>query len=101
MTLLSDAARARALAQLPGWTLTEDGKAIRRTFRFPDFRSAFAAMTRLAFEAEALNHHPDWTNVYNRLEVQLSTHDAGGLTEKDIALAQAFDDHCLPPGAER
>lgn len=98
MTQLSDA--DRALAQLPGWTLTEDGKALRRTFHFPDFRSAFAAMTRLAFEAEAMNHHPDWTNVYNRLEVQLSTHDAGGLTEKDIALAQAFDAHCLRPGAD-
>ena len=74
-----------------GWTLSEDGKAITKTFRFRGFRDAMAWMTRAGFEAEHLNHHPEWSNVYNRVEVRLATHDTGGLTEKDIDLAQRME----------
>ena len=96
MPLLSDEARSAALAELPAWTLEADGTVISRRFTFPDFTSALAAMVRVGFEAEALGHHPDWANSYNRLEVRLTTHDAGGLTEKDLALARAFDRLCTP-----
>lgn len=96
MPLLSDEARSAALAELPAWTLEGNGTVISRRFTFPDFPSALAAMIRVGFEAEALGHHPDWANSYNRLEVRLTTHDAGGLTEKDLALAQAFDRLCIP-----
>jgi len=96
MPLLSDEARSSALAELPAWTLEGDGTVIRRRFTFPDFPSAMAAMVRVAFEAEALGHHPDWANSYNRLEVRLTTHDAGGLTEKDLALAKVFEALCAP-----
>ena len=74
-----------------GWVLSDDGKAISKIFRFRGFRDAMAWMTRAAFEAEHLNHHPEWSNVYNRVEVRLTTHDTGGLTEKDIALAQRME----------
>ena len=74
-----------------GWTLEEGGKAILRSYRFGSFREAMAFMLRAAFEAEAANHHPEWSNVYNRVEVRLTTHDAGGLTERDLALAAAMD----------
>ncbi len=74
-----------------GWVLSPDTKAISKTFRFRGFRDAIAWMTRVAFEAEHLNHHPDWSNVYNRVEVRLTTHDAGGLTAKDIDLAQRME----------
>ena len=74
-----------------GWSLSEDGKAISKTFRFRNFRDAMAWMTRAAFEAEAADHHPEWRNVYNRVEVRLTTHDTGGLTAKDIALAEAME----------
>lgn len=74
-----------------GWTLTEDGKGIAKTFRFSTFREAMAWMMRAAFEAEAMNHHPEWRNVYNRVEVLLTTHDTGGLSDKDIALAERFE----------
>jgi len=70
-----------------GWELSADGKAISKTFRFRGFRDAMAWMARAAFEAEHLNHHPEWSNVYNRVEVRLTTHDTGGLTAKDIDLA--------------
>ena len=73
------------------WTLDEDGKAIRKTFKFRNFREAMVWMLRAAFEAEAADHHPEWSNVYNRVEVRLTTHDAGGLTEKDIALAERME----------
>jgi 4a-hydroxytetrahydrobiopterin dehydratase len=96
MTLLSPEALSSALAELPAWSLEAEGTVLARTFRFPDFPSALAAMTRVAFEAEALGHHPDWANSYNRLEVRLTTHDAGGLTEKDLTLARAFDRLCAP-----
>ena len=74
-----------------GWQLSDDGKAISKTFRFRGFRDAMAWMMRAAFEAEHLNHHPEWSNVYNRVEVRLTTHDTGGLTEKDIDLAQRME----------
>ncbi|MEM7176397.1 MAG: 4a-hydroxytetrahydrobiopterin dehydratase [Pseudomonadota bacterium] len=74
-----------------GWDNAQNGKAIAKTFRFRNFRDAMAWMTRVAFEAEAANHHPEWFNVYNRVDVVLTTHDTGGLTEKDIALATRMD----------
>jgi 4a-hydroxytetrahydrobiopterin dehydratase len=78
-----------ALASLEGWTL--DGDALVKTFEFHSFREALSYMVRVGFEAEALNHHPEWTNVYNRVVVRLSTHDAGGkVTDKDVELAKKF-----------
>ena len=74
-----------------GWTVESDGKAIGKTFRFSDFRSAMAWMVRAGFEAEDLDHHPEWRNVYNRVEVRLTTHDTGGLTAKDIDLAHRME----------
>jgi 4a-hydroxytetrahydrobiopterin dehydratase len=79
---------AAALAQLPGWSAVEGGRdAIRRTFRFKDFNAAFGFMARVALMAEKLDHHPEWFNVYNRVEVTLATHDADGVTELDVRLA--------------
>ena len=76
-----------ALAGLPGWTLKRD--ALAKTFKFESFREAMGFMVRAGFEAEAMNHHPDWTNVYNRVVIRLNTHDAGGkVTAKDVELAQ-------------
>lgn len=80
-----------ALKPLNGWALTEDATAITKRFTFANFPEAFAFMTKIAFVAEGMNHHPDWTNVYNRVDVRLSTHDAGGLTQRDFDLAQAMD----------
>ena len=74
-----------------GWEASADGKAIEKVFKFKGFPAAMAWMVRAAFEAEAMNHHPEWRNVYNRVEVRLTTHDAGGLTEKDLALAATLD----------
>jgi len=88
---LDDAALAAALAALPGWRV-EDGK-LRKQFRFPDFAAAIAFMVRVAFEAERLDHHPNWSNVYDRVEVTLWTHDVGGLTDRDVALATAMQAH--------
>ncbi len=75
------------LGKLSGWKLSDDAKSIEQTFKFSDFRSAFGFMTQVALAAEKMNHHPDWSNVYNTVHVQLSTHDAGGVTERDIQLA--------------
>ena len=80
-----------------GWTLSSDGTAIERTYRFGDFRAALAWMVRAGFEAEAMDHHPEWSNVYNRVAVRLTTHDTGGLTEKDIRLAERME--AIAPGA--
>jgi 4a-hydroxytetrahydrobiopterin dehydratase len=88
---LTGAARRTALADLPDWTEAEGRDAIGRSFRFADFKEAFAFMTRVALKAEQMNHHPEWFNVYNRIDVVLSTHDAGGLTDKDIKLARFID----------
>lgn len=86
----ADAARER-MAALPAWTLEESGLAITRRFVFADFAEAFAFMTRVALAAEKADHHPEWRNVYNRVEVRLTTHDAGGLTDRDFALAAMID----------
>jgi 4a-hydroxytetrahydrobiopterin dehydratase len=79
------------LAALPGWTLSDDGLAITRKFKFSDFQQAFAFMTHVALAAERADHHPEWSNVYNRVDMRLTTHDAGGLTERDFALAAVAD----------
>lgn len=84
--LLDGAERADALAALPEWELRDDR--IARTFTFDDFAAAFAFMTRCAAVAESLDHHPEWSNVYNRVTVELTTHDAGGLTELDVRFAE-------------
>jgi 4a-hydroxytetrahydrobiopterin dehydratase len=93
MTLatLNDTERHLALVQLPQWTLSDDGLAIKRTFRFTDFAQAFGFMARVAIVAEKADHHPEWFNVYNRVEVTLTTHDVGGLSQRDVALAQTMD----------
>lgn len=91
-TPLSGAERASAMLGLPGWRESEDRNAIAKSFRFHDFAEAFGFMTRVALVAERMNHHPEWSNVYNRVEVVLTTHDAGGLTDKDIRLAHAMED---------
>jgi len=79
------------LEKLSGWTLREDGKAILRTFKFKNFVEAFGFMTQCALAAEKLDHHPEWFNVYSKVDVTLSTHDAGGLTELDFKLAHLMD----------
>ncbi len=71
-----------------GWTADATGQAIEKTFRFGNFRDAIAWMVRAAFEAEDCNHHPEWSNVYSRVSVRLTTHDIGGLTDRDFALAE-------------
>ena len=80
----------QALGQLDGWTFDDDS--LQRTFEFPDFRAAVSFIVRVAFEAEELNHHPDLHNVYNQVDIALSTHDAGGkVTAKDVQLARKID----------
>jgi 4a-hydroxytetrahydrobiopterin dehydratase len=88
---LSGDARAAALADLDGWAEVEGRDAIAKTFKFKDFNAAFGFMARVALSAEKQDHHPEWSNVYNRVEITLSTHDAGGLTERDVKLAKAID----------
>lgn len=88
---LSADARERLLPELPGWTLDGARDAISRQYRFADFTRAFAFMTRVALLAEKADHHPEWSNVYNRVDILLTTHDAGGLTMRDIDLARAID----------
>ena len=88
---LSDAERTAALADLTQWRLTREGAAIERSFEFGDFSAAFAFMTRVALLAEQQDHHPEWSNVYNRVEIALTTHDAGGLSARDMRMARAID----------
>jgi 4a-hydroxytetrahydrobiopterin dehydratase len=88
---LEGEARGRALAELQGWRLVDGRDAITKAFKFKDFNAAFAFMTRIALMAEKMDHHPEWSNVYNRVEITLSTHDAGGLTERDVRLAKFID----------
>ncbi|MBT6094889.1 MAG: 4a-hydroxytetrahydrobiopterin dehydratase [Rhodospirillaceae bacterium] len=83
--------RANALARLAGWSEVEGRDAITKTFIFTDFNAAFGFMARVALWAESADHHPEWFNVYNRIDVTLATHDAGGVTEKDINLAAFID----------
>ncbi|MGH6874220.1 MAG: 4a-hydroxytetrahydrobiopterin dehydratase [Aestuariivirgaceae bacterium] len=89
--LLSEEERRAALSELSGWAETPEGDAIRKSFKFKSFNEAFAFMARVALAAEKLDHHPEWSNVYNRVEVRLSTHSAGGVTELDIALAKKIN----------
>lgn len=86
---LDEAARAALADALPDWTL--DGEHLKRSFRFKDFNQAWGFMARVALVAEAQDHHPDWFNVYNRVEIALTTHDAGGLSARDVRLAKAID----------
>jgi 4a-hydroxytetrahydrobiopterin dehydratase len=82
---------ASALQQLKGWSETPGRDAIAKTFKFADFNAAFGFMTRVALKADQMDHHPDWSNVYSKVEVVLTTHDAGGVTDKDVALAKFMD----------
>ena len=88
---LTDAERADALAALPEWSLRADSLAIERQLKFRDFGEAWAFMSRVALLAEKHDHHPEWSNVYNRVAITLTTHDAGGLSERDVKLARAID----------
>lgn len=88
---LTEDERESWLAALPQWTLAREGQAIERRFVFADFSAAFAFMTRVALLAEQRDHHPEWFNVYNRVEIALTTHDAGGLTLRDVKMAKAID----------
>lgn len=90
---LSPQAIAAALTQLDGWRL-ENGK-LHRQFRFPDFVAAFGFMTQVALVAEQLGHHPEWSNVYNRLRIELTTHDAGGISQRDIDFASRVNTLCV------
>lgn len=97
---LSTADRTEALAELPGWQDVAGRDAIHQTFRFEDFNQAFGFMARVALQAEKMNHHPEWFNVYNRVDVVLSTHDAGGLSARDIRLAHFIDKAAAQSGAK-
>jgi 4a-hydroxytetrahydrobiopterin dehydratase len=88
---LTGNARKAALAKLDGWSEVQGRDAITRTFTFANFNEAFGFMTRAALVAEKLDHHPEWFNVYDKVEVTLATHDAGGVTERDVALAEAMN----------
>jgi 4a-hydroxytetrahydrobiopterin dehydratase len=88
---LSADARKAALARLSGWSEVSGRDAITRKFTFKDFNQAFGFMTRAALVAEKMDHHPEWFNVYKTVEVTLATHDAGGVTELDVKLAEAMD----------
>jgi 4a-hydroxytetrahydrobiopterin dehydratase len=88
---LSAGARDRALEELPGWRRAEARDAIEKSFQFKDFSQAWGFMSRVALVAEAMNHHPEWCNVYNRVEIALTTHDCGGLSERDLRLARAIE----------
>lgn len=88
---LTEDAIGTALAGAEGWSVSDDGIAIRKSYKFKTFREAFGFMTEAALAAEKFNHHPEWSNVYNRVDVRLTNHDAGGLTELDFKLAAAMD----------
>lgn len=88
---LDPAEREAARAELPLWQMLDGRDALSRTIKFKDFSAAFGFMTQVALAAEKLDHHPEWLNVWNRVEITLSTHDAGGLTERDIKLARIID----------
>ncbi len=91
MQTLSDEQREAAKAELPEWRMAAGRDAIERQFGFPDFNAAWGFMTRVALAAEKMDHHPEWSNVWNRVTILLSTHDAGGLTHKDVELARQID----------
>ncbi|MDX2233813.1 MAG: 4a-hydroxytetrahydrobiopterin dehydratase [Hyphomonadaceae bacterium] len=81
-----------AIAEVPEWRKADGGDAIHKSFRFADFKHAFAFMTQVALKAEQMDHHPEWFNVYNRVDVTLTTHDAGGVTALDVTLAKYCDE---------
>ncbi len=83
--------RKSGLARLKGWHELPERDAISKSFKFADFNAAFAFMTRVALQAEKMDHHPEWSNVWNKVEIVLTTHDAGGLSEKDLTLAAFID----------
>ena len=89
--LLKSQRRRNVLAGLSGWQLQADRDAIEKSFTFKDFNAAFAFMTRIALRAEAMNHHPEWSNIYNRVDIVLTSHDVDGLSERDAALAAFID----------
>jgi len=91
VAILEESERDAALAGLDGWAYDAARNGIAKRFTFADFSAAFAFMTRVALAAEQADHHPEWSNVWNRVDVLLSTHDAGGVTQKDIALAQRIE----------
>lgn len=88
---LDESARAALAAELPQWRMAAGRDALTRSFRFRDFSAAWGFMSRVALLAEAQDHHPEWSNVYNRIEIVLTTHDAGGLSARDVRLARAID----------
>jgi 4a-hydroxytetrahydrobiopterin dehydratase len=88
---LSDEARRALAAELPGWVPAEGRDALQKTFKFKSFSEAWGFMSRVALAAEKLNHHPEWFNVYNRVDITLTTHDCGGLSELDVKLAKRID----------
>jgi 4a-hydroxytetrahydrobiopterin dehydratase len=88
---LDPARRAKLARELPGWADVAGRDAIRKEFRFKDFNAAFGFMSRVALMAEKQDHHPEWFNVYNRVEIVLATHDAGGVSERDVKLAMFID----------
>lgn len=92
MKKMTDAEIVEALKDVEGWALVEGRPAITKTFRFQDFRTAWSFMEDVAIEADEMSHHPEWTNVYNRVEITLTTHDAGGLSELDFDLAHFMDE---------
>ncbi len=89
---LTDAERGQLLADRPGWALAREGKAITRAFQFADFSEAWGFMSRVALIADRQDHHPEWFNVYAKVEITLTTHDASGLSQRDVVMAQAIDD---------
>ncbi|WP_428248469.1 4a-hydroxytetrahydrobiopterin dehydratase [Ferrovibrio sp.] len=96
---LNQEERAAALAALPHWSLAEGRDAIQRSLRFADFNAAFGFMARVALAAEKADHHPEWFNVWNRVDITLSTHDAGGLSRRDVDLAKVIDAMAVAMGA--
>ena len=88
---LAGKARTQALSSIKSWKKVRGRDAIQKSFRFADFNEAWGFMTRVAMAAEKADHHPEWSNVYNKVEIVLSTHDAGGLSDKDVALAKVID----------
>lgn len=97
---LTAEARQEALAALAGWSLAEGRDAIEKSFKFKNFSQAWGFMSRVALAAEKLDHHPEWFNVFNRVEITLSTHDCDGLSERDVTLAKRIETYAKEAGAK-